>query len=433
MSGLKRALLLLRRSAHSVEQPILNPSLADGLELDHDAYLLGNLDASRQRQWLFDTAMQDRHSDLVNLEQEIGRGLIAIQTDALSGLTEQETGGLAVLQEQTQQLQALIDQQAARLAELQSGWQYQNDQIESQAQEAIQSARTISIFISETYPDAPLTEILAMISMAEEGLSNSAGQAALVWAQQALTQAATLRTRLEISAIEFSQWLGVALYHLDLLDSTLLSNKHIRAIDAEGRELDTWIDVDPWVNGRLSQLERAIGALRLRLQTPSEISLLEIKYLVEKHIPEMNHRLCRLLEEARQAVLAAQMRVNIADLIVSSLSHQGYAIQSAGFSQADMRCQYDLTLENPDGGIVQVHVIPLSSRSSRHELVLDSRNDAVQSEHELRRRANEILASLRQFGISAQDVSDESTPENRQETPSLQLPVILPCPLPVSL
>ncbi|HPH95469.1 MAG TPA: hypothetical protein PKW33_05975 [Anaerolineaceae bacterium] len=426
--------MLLRRTAHPNRQPTIHPSLTDGLELDHQAYLLGNLDASQQRQWLFDSAIQNHNPALASLEQEIGRELIEIQSNSLSSLSEQENSSLSILHAQNAQLRAVVEQQSARLSELQSNWRQETSQIEAQVGEIIQSARTIAVFISETYPNTSLNEIFSLMDMAEEGLTRGAGQAALVWAQQALSQALALRTQLEINAIEYAQWLGVALYQLDLLHSTLISNQQVYAIDAEGRELDTWIDVDPWVNGRLSQLERAVSALRSRLQSTScSVSLPEIRHLLEKYIPEMNLRLRRLLEEARQAVIAAQMRVNIADLIVTSLTRQGYGIRSAGFSQADMRCQYDLTLENPDGGVVQVHVIPQSSKSPRHELILDARNDSVQSEYELRRRTQEILSSLHQFGISVQNNAEVNTTSFQEEAPSLQLPVFLPCPSTVSL
>lgn len=430
MSGLKRALLLLRRSARSADLLPISQPVTDGLELDHHAYLLASLEAAENRQWFLDSALQDHHPVLAHLEQEIGRELLDIQSDLVAGLSDAENKGLGALEEQAIQFKGLLDHQNLRLDELQSTWQANIWRVEDQVREILQSTRTISAFISETYPEAPLTHILSMISLAEEGLADHAGQAALVWAQQAFSQSITLRTQLEIDAIEFSHWLGVALYHLDLLDSTINANQNIPACDTEGKELDTWIDVDAWVNGRLNQLSRTVNALRLRLQTPSPLSLQELKHLVEHHCPELHQRLIRLLDESRQAVIAAQMRVNIADLVITALTRQGYEIQSAGFSDGDMRRQYDLTLENQDGGTVEIHVIPLSSKSPRHELVLDSRNDAVRSEHELHQRANEILTSLRHYGISIQDLAEERPVQWGEQ--SVQIPVQL-CPLPASL
>jgi hypothetical protein len=91
--------------------------------------------------------------------------------------------------------------------------------------------------------------------------------------------------------------------------------------------------------------------------------------------------------------------VNIADLVVDTLNHQGFALEDATYNKVDMRQAYSAKLRNYEGAEVIVYVVPTGEGLGENQLHLESLDTARRTEHELHQRWQEISSGLQSVGL----------------------------------
>ncbi|HPH96047.1 MAG TPA: hypothetical protein PKW33_05070 [Anaerolineaceae bacterium] len=383
MSGLKRALLLLRHTARSkpeVSRPSDTPMpMVERALLEESQLYLSEYRARLEER---EAAFQETLATVLP-EAAQESPLLRENLDDLARQLEEERSRTANLQAQVESLTA--SQRENR------------DALNQWLEAAKPTAELIATFYEhDFFAPGELARTEQMLEMAYDNARQGAEQAGLYWAQQACLSMNDLRLKLEQRQAEWAHWYQTAHQAVERLLVRIEAFREVPALDLSGNALDLRLDVDAWTNGRLSALKRAVESLNGNMsQTGTE----ELKRMAQNRLPELENRLNRLVAEARESVLGSQLRVNITDIVITALRGQGYELEDAGYKTGDMRGEYQASLKSLDGCEVMVHVAPTGRGLTGQELTLQSLNMPAYSEHELRQRAREVTRALNQHGI----------------------------------
>jgi len=111
------------------------------------------------------------------------------------------------------------------------------------------------------------------------------------------------------------------------------------------------------------------------------------------------------------AALDAQIRINIADLIIQALLKQDFHLQSSNYLSPNTNSGYFALAANREGSQVKVLVNPTGRGIGDNELFLDLSSSHPISENEYRSQAAAITQSLARFGLRSENLSQISASE----------------------
>jgi len=311
-----------------------------------------------------------------------------------------------VLQVQSQQFSQLHQQQQSIIS------QY-NPQPEKQvsakiAQDLLSDVESIVSDIEQNYQyerftPSRLVSLKRQIDMAQANLKAGLMEAVIANTQQTYLALVDLRLELEQKEQEF-----LLLYNAGLQavrESIVQAEAHRECQVAVGEPNEQEIfnlDVDYWSNGRLSEHIEELNKLETQLtkqvQTliPSEIQK------INDAILQRQSQLADIIEQARLAMLGSQMRAEIADLVVSSLSELGYTLVNPEtdslYEADDQRKAYVVKVKNLAGDEV-VTIIKPEKEFGSNSISLNAFSEILVDETAAQQNAKAVFESLEAAGI----------------------------------
>ncbi len=174
----------------------------------------------------------------------------------------------------------------------------------------------------------------------------------------------------------------------------------VPALDLDGNELPYLVDVNYWTQGFLDNLYQEVSSLGQRLL--NESALPDTGVLLDwlnKELPAIHQQLENIILDARIKTINSQLRINVADLVVQALQQQGFTLDSSAYQENDLRAGYGAQLRNIEGNEVIVQVSSNGNSLGENELHIHSLDSEVKTEHELKKRWQEISQSLSSYGI----------------------------------
>ena len=192
---------------------------------------------------------------------------------------------------------------------------------------------------------------------------------------------------------------------VDDLQATLADSQTVHAMDGDGNELPDWIDVNYWVEGRLKVFKSNIESLAAEIHENELISLDKIVgYSLQ--IDELSSQLLDLVTEARVAVLASQLRFNVAQIVVQSLEAQGFFLEQANYEKDDYRETFVARTCNYAGNEVVVSIDPDPGLDEGGKINIQSLDAGKITEHELHQRNFEIFNAILENGIEVGEIKE---------------------------
>jgi len=256
----------------------------------------------------------------------------------------------------------------------------------------------------EEFTPGRLEEQARTIRQARVNLNQGAAEAALAQAQDATQQLADLLLELQQKEQEWMLWQSAALASAKALLGLAQRNRQVSVYDLDGKKLAKAIDTDYWTKGLLTRLEQEIDALITKAQDEEiPLSTRELRQLAEQEIPELDQQLDSIIQQARAEVLGAQMRINIADLVVQALEEQGFEVEGGAYQGKDMRAGYVAKTMHLDGGEVAVCVTPVEGHPGHNNLHINSYDAEQLAPAELQARQEEVFQVLRESGLEVGD------------------------------
>ena len=429
MSGFKRATLTISedeyRRLHDADMKLRfmqkEPVKASSTEKSGKA-INAFLDQFMQRQDGFENYMESLGNEIGAMEGKIAQALVAQQTEFyrehwqdLHNMGENFTGIVDTLSKEFQsqisderqrlnnQIQ-MVDRQAINIAE-------ERQQKYALAETWIHSAGAIADFIEQEYEYDRFTpgqfeQIDQELSRVQENYNHGMPEAAVLGAQEAYANLSQLRIELEHLTNEWQLLFQIAWKAASRLYKLVANNSTCAALDTHGRELPLRINLEQWSGNNYLKLIRTIETVLQKLQTgKKEINIWQLTDYVSKILPGLEKEFDTIIYEARLAAINSQLRINIADIALRALEEQGFVMEGAGYVGDHWDNPYLVGMRNIEGSKVIIHVDPISNLENTNSLVIESQDSAQRTEHELKRRSQEIFNALLRYGLRAGPIS----------------------------
>lgn len=449
MSGHKRATVSIPeeeyRRLHEAETRLRHmqtdlPEIIEraGRQTHHN--LLAYFNEFERRQIDFVSIMQEIDADLAALEARTGNAMIehqsAIQhhlSDLAGSLWEQAGVAIADVeqryQDQIQEVQQANSEDLLALSEQIQDTLVQQHEREQAADHWLNAAYSVANFIQGQYDHEHLSPGLLRgcnrrLLHARQNLHNGMPEAALALAQDAYCGLSDLRVTLEKLQAEYNTLLEAVQEYLLRLEHLAHASYQVPAMDTQGNLLPYQIEVDFWCSGDLHELTRKIETLRAEItQSESRPTIRQLEQMLQEELPGLDQQLDDVVFRARLAVLSSQLRLNIADRVLSALGSQGYNLDGAFFEGDDSREPYAARLFAMDGAEILVRVDPIPDQAPKNELHLIAQDHQDKTMHEMRQRALEVQRALRQAGMDVGRLMQlpEPAPSTTSQTERSQL------------
>ncbi|MBA4379095.1 MAG: hypothetical protein C0393_00120 [Anaerolinea sp.] len=379
-----------------------------------------------QRQHYYEQVISSLDSDLGNLERETAQTLFTQQADFYHEIEERMNdtweNTAQIVDEVSQCFQNLLEMEhrhhQSQLCALNQQLVHQQENQEQKymlAETWINCAYTLREFIEDQYDfnrfmPGQTEKFDNELMLACENLQQDMPEAAFVSAQQVYLRLSELR--LEIEKV-MSEW--QILYHSTYRTARKLSNlakknREIPAIDLNGNEMPFSIDLKKWSGEKYLTLIQQINGIHSILRNNAQrLTIQDLRNYLQEVLPQLENELDDLIFQARWEVINSQIRVNIADLALQALEKQGFVLNQGGYVNNDMRETFFASMRNIEGSEVFIYVDP--GRENTNALVIDSKDKLPRTEHELRKRFQEISQTLLQYGLQVGPMEVGSTPK----------------------
>ncbi len=244
--------------------------------------------------------------------------------------------------------------------------------------EAVQTANDLFDYVSNNYPvdryyPDEIKEIYDEIIQSKKNVEDGFYEAGLVAAQHSFRELEKIRMFVNKNEMTRQYHLVIAREGIHELKEIAKSYQTINAIGLDQEDLGIDIDVSFWSGDRYRQAIRKIGALINQIDNYGELfAEVELKKILEEHLPRLKDELEQSIYWARRNVLASQIRYNIASRVVQALGEQGFVLTSGSYAESDQRCLYQVQMRHIDGSEVIVEVKEIENEMSASQLELES-------------------------------------------------------------
>lgn len=227
-------------------------------------------------------------------------------------------------------------------------------------------------------------------------------EASLSTAQKAYWDIADLREEVLKKQREFILTYEAAIQEARLLLEEARANRKYQLEIGQGVDKEVLaLEVDHWTYGELSAYEGEIKALEKELvKGENTLTTEQVKEILAR-IEAMKPGLKEIVERARQNILASQLRVNIAELVVEALKKQGFTMQDATYEGGDERNSYIAKVKNIAGSEVVTVISPVKGEAGKNVVSIHSYDETYVDDATLKQRANEIVSILNEEGLEA--------------------------------
>ncbi len=324
--------------------------------------------------------------------------LITQQDQKFTRLLEEEQRsreqGQKILQQQIEQVVDNVEQETQRKTQL--------------AQDLLSDVEVIWEQINRDYQHQRFTpgrlfDLRRGLNMARSNIQAGVSEAAISSAQQTYLQLADLRIELEQKEQEWLLLYNAALSDLKKLITEVQANRQCEIEVGQDNDSQKFkLEVDYWVNGSLSQYEQQLSQMELQLRAgESTLTTEQVKELGEK-ITSLQPTLGEIVEQAKLAILSSQMRAEIADKVVETLSSLGYTLvapqEDAVYEGNDQRQAYVVKVKNIAGDEV-VTVISPEQEFGANAISINSFSSTLVDEKATLQNAKAIFDLLEDEGV----------------------------------
>jgi len=372
----------------------------------------------RQRQAEFAGIVQSLSGEAAALEEDLG-AWVQQQDAALQqrlAQAERSTTDWAsqVAAELEQREQALEARFARRERQLEARLTAENEDTRAW----IERAAELLAYLEQTYPLdlASANELEVQRGELDEGVRQyNAGRGERAWqaARSAWSGLTRLRHQLEGQRAALAACQQQLVRRAVEVNQRIQQRQVVRAMDAEGSQLPEELAVDFWTEGAYGALVEQAGQALEAVQSLQGADLTELGEWREE-LELLEERGIELVTQARLALLASQLRFNVAQIVVRALESQGFYLEEAAYCQNDFRGAFLARTRSLGGSEVLVTIDPDPGLEEGGRLKIQSGDARQVTEHELTQRNREIFQAIRQEGL---DVA-ETRPVGRLEPES---------------
>ena len=381
----------------------------------------------QQQRQEFQTAVREAES---RQQQALQRETNRLESAMSQGFEQQRSEYLRITHEQRQEYTRLIAQQDQKFTQLiaeerqarERGQQILQrqidrvvDNIEQERQRKAQLAGDLLSDVEaiweqidrdyqhQRFAPGRLEDLRRGLDMARNNIAAGVSEAAIATSQQTYLDLADLRLELEQKEQEWLLLYNAALSDLKSLIAEVQANRKCEIEVGQGDEAQKFtLEVDYWVNDRLSQYEQQLSQLESQLTTNEATLTTEQVKELGTQITSLQPILGEIVEQAKLAILSSQVRAEIADRVVDVLSSLGYTLvnpeSDAVYEGNDQRDAYVVKVKNIAGDEV-VTVISPEKEFGANSVSINSFSPTIVDETATQQNAKAIFDALEEEGV----------------------------------
>jgi len=350
----------LMNSAKQVEQSKAQVEALDRQLQGQRAALQQQRLSEAQRQQAFDKTVNQLSSELQNSTRQMQRqqAIFASNVEDLSRqLKSQRAEYLTLFEQQAEHVQqqfAALAKTTADHQQLANRWLDDADLLLNHIQTQQQHERF--------FPGA-LAELRAQQHMAQTNVAQGVYQAAIASAQQLFIAAQKLSSDVEMAQREWDAFYQLLETEATALLAKMKTNQQSFQITFAGASEPLTVDLDYWSQGAysafLAELEQTLNVKHLQT--------LDTQALKQRlmQIDQDKAKEAASLEHAKEAVIASQLRFNMANELSSSLANAGWQIEDGIYEGCEIdsahghRNAYHMKLKNLAGDEMVTIITPV--------------------------------------------------------------------------
>jgi hypothetical protein len=356
--------------------------------------------------------LREQESRLRNLQSDLPERLEAIRRQAEQEMERRLVPIENRIRQQERETKDLKEQMAAILAE---------------AKQKKETARKFFVdltkILAETnslphnrFAPGKLEAIGRHVEDAKRNYAENMPEASLSTAQKAYWDLTDLRDEILRKQREFILVYQEALKETRVLLEEARANRKYQLELGQGADRETLaLEVDYWTHGELTDFETELKALEKQLlKDENTLKIEQVKKVLDT-IESMKPRLKEIVERARQNILASQLRVNMAEIIVEALQGQGFTLEDAAYEGGDERQAYTAKVRNVAGSEVVTVISPVQNAIGMNAVSIHSYDATFVDDITIKNRAQEITSILNETGLEANapECAGDAKPEYR--------------------
>jgi hypothetical protein len=339
------------------------------------------------------------------------------------------------IREQRHELLTLIEQQGEHFAqalneqrrELQGQIQTIQEHIvtkeqhaQGQAQQWLQDTQALLKVIDESYEHqkfkpGELAKLQNELQIAENNISQGHYEAAISTTQRTYLHTQELRLELERLTLEWNAYLTAARQNAAEVLAACETHQTAKfTFDSEEGAEEVAAEVDFWTYDALSKLRQQVAEEQQKLDNPDNLSLDELKQSIA-HSDQWRQESEELVEQAKEALIASQLRNNIAQSIEAALENAGWDVVDATYEGKDYRGAMHVKLQNLATDELVTIITPeeASDKTIRNRLNINFFDKNTNDEAFRQERLKRIIESLGEEGLDCSQPQCAEGTENQ--------------------
>ncbi|KPA18963.1 hypothetical protein MHK_000824 [Candidatus Magnetomorum sp. HK-1] len=211
----------------------------------------------------------------------------------------------------------------------------------------------------QKFKPGELAHLQAELNMVQNNLDQGQYQAAITNAQRTFMKAARLRMSLENLELEWEAHLEAAKCNATELIATCDAQNTCRfTFETEEGAEEIAGEIDFWTHGQLSSIRTQASEEMKKLGASNDLTLDDLKASMAQS-EQWRHECLTLSEQAKQAIVAAQLRNNIGQTIEAALTDAGWDVTESVFEGDDFRQSLHVKLKNLPGDEMVTIISPI--------------------------------------------------------------------------
>ena len=210
----------------------------------------------------------------------------------------------------------------------------------------------------DKFKPGAIDKLRAELQLAEGNLQQGDNQAAIASSQQSFLRAHELQAELAMLEMEWEAELQVAKQKVAELLSLCEAQKECQfSLDTEEGVSVVDGQIDYWTEGGLKALEQKAIEEAKQLENPKDLSLDELKASIEQS-EQWYQQAFLLTDQARDAIIASQLRVDMAERIADTLAESNWEAVDNTYEGEDERKAVHVKFINLQGDEIVTIITP---------------------------------------------------------------------------
>lgn len=271
------------------------------------------------------------------------------------------------LQQHTTQLQnTLAKQQQTLIAEMPQQLHHLQD-LPEQAEQWLENTNALLDAINTQFRHATFTphmlgQLRQELLLSQSNFQQQNYQAAIASCQQTYLRSQQLRLQLEYHELTWHAYLNAARFAVSEAVAACECNQSplLSFEETEDDVQSITVDVDYWTEGQLSAIQSDTSQLEWDLKYNAEqYDVATLQQFIQR-AENWTQQSYQLVELAKEALIASQLRNNIGQTIEDALSDAGWEIIDATYEGEDFRAAVHVKLQNLAGDEIVTIIHPES-------------------------------------------------------------------------